>query len=320
MYARAYADYAPRFSMRLFPIPLPVDPEPGLVGASAPDVSAPDLDYSVVENVTYGYGGRAGTRITVGNYSTLGFGYGYDRRESEAQSGDLELQRASVSFSHRLSRTSWLQLAYSYEDGVHGAVDLKTTSHNLSIGVDYQKPLSQSRRTFLRFSTGSMLSESVDERGAADGPDPVDPSAPSTGLRVLAVGSAALVHHMGRTWTAQAQYHRQLRYVDGFDLPIFADTISVGVNGLVSRRLEFTASANYFSGAVSLNPNASRVESYAVAARLRRALTRTLAAYVQYLFYHYAFDEGAARPPGVPPVFDRNALRVGLSLWIPLLD
>ena len=47
---------------------------------------------------------------------------------------------------------------------------------------------------------------------------------------------------------------------------------------------------------------------------------RTLAVYVEYLFYHYNFHDVADRPFGLPRKFSRNGVRVGLSLWLPLID
>ncbi len=64
----------------------------------------------------------------------------------------------------------------------------------------------------------------------------------------------------------------------------------------------------------------ARFDSYSASARLRRALHRTLAVYVEYLFYQYNFDEVADRPFGLPREFSRNGVRVGLSLWLPLTD
>ena len=69
-----------------------------------------------------------------------------------------------------------------------------------------------------------------------------------------------------------------------------------------------------------LGQGSARFNSYSGSARVRRAFTRTLAGYVQYLFYHYNFDEAADRPVGLPRTFNRNGVRVGLSMWLPVLD
>ena len=153
----------------------------------------------------------------------------------------------------------------------------------------------------MSFNTGSTVAESE-----------------ISGRRLQAIGSASLVHYMHRTWTALVEYRRRLHYVEGFDEPLFGDAVTTGVNGLLSRYMELVVRASYTSGSVGLRANAPRFESYTGSVRVRRALSRRLAGYVEGLFYHYAFDEAALRPPGVPRAFDRVAFRCGLSVWVPL--
>jgi hypothetical protein len=300
LYASPRADYSPRYSFQLFSDPLQVDPEAESTVPDAGDTPAPDVDYSIVGNSSFRYGVIAGATIEVGAHSTLDVDYGYTKRTSDLQSFEMDVRSAGVSFDHQFTRNASLKLGYSYQDGNHGS-GIATQSQNIDIGVDYRKPLSQTRRTFLRFNTGSTVADSE-----------------ATGRRVRATGSASFVHLMRRTWTGLIQYRRHLQYADGFDRPIFADAISSSLSGLVTRRMEVAVRASYSSGAVGLTAHAPRFNSYNVTARLRRALTRRLAGYAEGLFYHYAFDEDAARPPGLPQTFDRVGLRFGLSLWIPL--
>ena len=125
---------------------------------------------------------------------------------------------------------------------------------------------------------------------------------------------------MKRTWTGIVEYRRRLQYVDGFDRPLFGDAVITGFNGLLSRQMELSGRAGYTSGTVGLSARAPRFDSYTGSVRLRRALSRKLAGYVEGLFYHYSFDEDSRRPPGLPREFDRVAFRCGLSLWVPLLN
>jgi hypothetical protein len=304
IHANPHADYSPRYSLRLFPVPLRADPEPGSAVSDATEASAPDVDYSVIRNAIFRYGATVAANISVSDRSSVNLDYGYSRRESDVALTDMEVQVAGASFRHRFTRDAWLGLGYTFQEGTHRSrgPTLTTQAQSIDIGVNYMKPLSRTRRTFLRFHTGSVVTDSVG------------------GRRLSAIGSASFVHHMGRTWTGQVQYRRALRYVDGFDRPIFADTVSTALNGLLTRRLEFAANASYFTGTVGVNTNSPPFDSYSAFARLRRSLTRTLAAYVEYYFYHYNFDEGTVRPVGLPATFARNGVRVGLTLWIPLID
>lgn len=301
LYASPRADYSPRYSLRLFPDPLQVDPETGSMVSDPIDVPAPEGDYSVIQANSFRYGATTSASIVVGTYSTLVLDYAYTKRESDVPTNDVEIHGAGVSLDHRFTRNASLSLGYSFQEGNHRS-GLTTRAQTIDIGINYQKPLSRTRKTFLRFNTGSTAAET------------------GAGQRIQATGSASLVHHVGRTWTGIAEYRRQLRYVDGFDRPIFADTVSTGMSGLITRRIELAVRASYFSGTIGVSRRSPRFDSYAVSGRLRRALTRRLAAYGEYVFYRYEFDEDAMRPVGLPPKFNRNGIRFGLSLWIPVTD
>jgi hypothetical protein len=301
LYASPRGDYSPRYSFELLSGPATTSaesPQPSFVTDAAPQ---PGIDYSVVANNSFRYGVAGAALIEVGTRSTLSVDAGYSKRQSNLENFDMEVRDTGVSFDHQFSRDGSLELGYSYVKGVHGT-GLETTAHNIDIGADYRRPLSHTRRTFLSFDTGSTIAESE-----------------VSGRRVQAVGSASLVHYVKRTWTGKLEYRRRLQYLDGFDRPLFGDAVTTGVNGLLSRRLELSARAAYTSGTVGLSLRAPRFESYTASARLRRALSRTLAGYVEAIFYRYSFDDDAPRPPGLPREFDRLAFRCGLSVWVPLL-
>jgi hypothetical protein len=305
MYASPFATYSPRYAMQLFPVPLPVDPaaEPS-VGDSAA-AAAPDLDSAIVKRESFRYGGNVGLSLSATNHTSVNVAYGYTKTTSSGvRSADFEVQTAGVSLGHKLTRYASLRVGYSLHEGTYeGSGQPVTRTQNVDVGVDYQKALSLSRRTFLRFNTGSVIAS--DQAGRR---------------RIQAVGFASLVHQMGRTWTAQAQYRREVRYIEGFVRPVFGDSAGSSVSGLLSRRVDVAVNAAYFTGTEGLTRGSARLDSYWASARLRRALTRTLATYVEYLFYHYGFDEAAVRPAGLPRTFNRNGARVGLSLWLPLTD
>ena len=135
-----------------------------------------------------------------------------------------------------------------------------TRTHNLNIGVDYRKPLSRSRRTFLRFRTGSVIAEEL-ETGAVIG-EQVETGAgigdPVEGRRFEATGSASLVHQIGRTWSAQAQYRREVGYLEGFARPVLSDSANGTLGGLLTRRTDFYVNVNYISGASGLRSGSPR--------------------------------------------------------------
>ena len=47
----------------------------------------------------------------------------------------------------------------------------------------------------------------------------------------------------------------------------------------------------------------------------RYGLSRSLALYVQYVYYFYDFQQKTALPGGLPPSLERNGIRVGVTVW-----
>ena len=296
VYVSPFASYSPLYSMQLLPESdrdLEVVQEPSVFGN-------PDFEFAVIHEESIRYGGNAGVNFTFSPASSLRLAYGYGKTEFSNRAMDLEVQTAGLRYNHRVSKNASLKLGYQRHEGTGYAAGPQLVE-TVNLGVDYRKPLSRSRRTVVRFSTGSSLAES------------------STGRRLEAIGSASLAHQMGRTWTTQIDYRRGYRYLDGFERPVFSDSANASLRGLLNRRLEFSMLASYFTGAVGVTPDSPRFESYLASGRLRTALSRTLAAYVEFRYYHYQFDESVIRPPGVPDSFGRRGARAGLSWFLPLI-
>jgi hypothetical protein len=279
----------------------PFDPSQRHAVPNVSGAPAPDFDYTSVEGNTYRYGGNVGVNVGLTDRATVGLDYGYAQTRFDGSS-DMEAQGVGAHVGFKLSRHAWLSTGYSLQTAKYNQLERTTDSiGNINIGVHFDKPLSVTRRTFLRFSTGAA--------SAGDN---------QHFLGLQAVGSASLIHQIGRTWSIGADYSRGLGYIEGFDRPVFSDSAGAGLGGLVSRRVEFSAGARYFAGAVGMTAAAPPFDSYGAWARIRTGLTRTLAAYAEYRYYHYEFSEAALRPIGMPGNFSRNSVRVGLSLWVPL--
>ena len=308
--ARPFAAYSPHYSMRLFLAPLPLDPDRAgsLDGAV---LAAPDVDSTIIQRGSFRYGGNAEFRMLAARHSTVTVGTSYTKTDlTREPTGNFDVRSIGANVRHAVSGSASLRIGYALEESTYeGSSTPSTRIQNLNIGIDYRKPLSRSRRSFLRFTTGSIISEQV--AGITE---------PAEGRRIQAIGSASLVHQMGRTWNAVAQYRREVGYLEGFAQPVFSDSANAAVGGLITRRLDLFLDANYITGTSAIRRDAPRFDSYSASARLRRALNRSLAVYVEYLFYQYNFDEAADRPVGLPRKFNRNGVRVGLSLWLPLTD
>jgi hypothetical protein len=140
----------------------------------------------------------------------------------------------------------------------------------------------------------------------------------ATGRRYLVDGEASFGYQFSRGWQTRAMYRRGVEYVPALTAPVNTDAVSLNLEGTIGRRLDLTMSGGYSNGE-SIFQNASSFDTYNGDIRLRYALNRTLAAYVQYIHYVYDFGGNTQLAPGLMPRLERNAVRVGVMVWVPVV-
>jgi hypothetical protein len=281
------------------------------IGAIVP----PGTDYAIADVRSYTYASTVNLTRRAGRRGTISVASGYRRMFSD---GDLTLPVAvgfpsltafdvGGSYSHGLSRDLSLRLGYTYRQAEY-AERLRPRYHDLDIGIDYNRPLSRSRRTRLGFGVGSAIAE-----------EPLPGSLAETTVRQYrARAHVSLIHQMGRTWTARADYRRGGQFVEGLASPLYTDGVTLGLDGFLTRRADLSASAAYSAGD-GWGLVSAPFETYTGTLRLRVGLTRALAAHAEYLFYHYDFARAPELLPFGPRRLDRHGVRVGLSVWVPIV-
>jgi hypothetical protein len=172
----------------------------------------------------------------------------------------------------------------------------------IDAGVEYSRPLSRTRRTSVGFGTGSMR---IDNGGET--------------FYNLA-GHASLTHQIRRTGNLGVMYSRGLVVVGGFSDPFFADSVAVNFSGNASRRIRLSGSGGYGNGDLGLGSRANAYESMQASGGVEIALARRLEFFGHYFYYKYRFDRSIALPEGVSRGLDRQGVRAGLSLRIPILE
>jgi hypothetical protein len=265
-------------------------------------VTPPRTDTTVQRRDANAYGGNAMFEQSLGSRSSLSFEYSYHYMGLERELKPLRTHLGGGHFRRSLSNTTALRLGYVYQQGNGYALDVRqTVVHNLDAGFDYDKALGRTRRTNVTASFGAAM---VDQYG----------------LRTWrAIGDATIKREIGRTWSARGVYHRGLGFLDGFNSPYFADSVSGSLQGLLSRRLDFTAALFYTNGELGIAVRANDFKTYSATTRLRYALTQLFAVYGEYVAYRYDFRSGVGLPTGLPPTEDRQGVRAGLTLLVPVL-
>ena len=199
-------------------------------------------------------------------------------------------------FNSRVNRYGTFRAGYTRQE-VHR--DFASYSvHQVNVGGDYGRPLSASRRTFVSFGGGSSAFES---RGQ---------------VRVFVDADARLRHELGRSWTGTIRYSRGLTFIDEIIDPLLSSGISAELNGVLSRRIDFSGSVSFRRGTVGLSRAASQYDTYGAYTRIRFSLSRSTAAYADYLFYHYGFAETVRLASSLPSQFARQTLRVGVMFML----
>jgi hypothetical protein len=63
----------------------------------------------------------------------------------------------------------------------------------------------------------------------------------------------------------------------------------------------------------------NRYDSVVASANARYALTGFLAAFAEFVYYTYEFQDDIILPPGYASALDRRGLRLGLTASVPLI-
>jgi hypothetical protein len=112
-------------------------------------------------------------------------------------------------------------------------------------------------------------------------------------------------------------YTRDTDFTLGFAAPLLNDSVSAGVGGQLALRVKWSAGGGYSRGTVGFGSDT--FAGYTGSSRLDVALTRTLAAYCQYAYYHYDTPAGSSAL-NLASSFSRQVGSVGLSLSLRLVN
>jgi hypothetical protein len=305
--ANQSVSYSPAYLYGVFTPLGPVTPGE-VIGVGDPLGDEHVYIYDTSVNFTRGISPR-------GSIEALGtFRYSDYNQQSTSLSQDLRSYSVGGRYRHNLTRYAALRLGYVYRKGSYGLVgDLSRPAavHDIDVGVDYKRPLSLTRRTTVDFGVGSSIVNM--------------PAVASTdsSLQYRVVGDLGLTHQMGRTWSARVAYNRGVGFTEGFAQPTFSDAVTGSVSGFFSRRVDFTAGGGLSIGDAGLSAGTGTADrgfrAYTGSARVRYGLGAMWALFGEYSYYKHDLGDVLIVAQGVPPILDRNSVRVGLTLWVPLL-
>ena len=306
------AAYAPAYLYQLFP-KAPVE--------DAAEPIAADADYRVDQGDSYAYntnlslniGPPRKIRFTItGEYSHTDF------QKEVVSRPNLTTSGGAARLSRGMTRNSDLSVEYNYRTATFGSRGI-TNEHRLSVGGGYSHRLSASRRANVQVRLSPSLLETPSALTAdlVAPPSVDDGSDPVLNNRLYRLeGDARVEFDLGRSWRASATYRRGLEYLAVLTEPVFSDGWRLETGGLMSRRFDVSVVGGHAAGASALSRETRGLISDTGELRVRFALTRSLAVYSQYLYYHYDLREQWQLAPELPRVFEQHEIRVGLMLFV----
>lgn len=266
------------------------------------DPEAVDEDFPASLEHYFGYSGGAGYRRSLSRRLDFSAAYNYRGRVRSGGVGSFAGHHAGADLNYSLGRNLRLRAGYGYSQAEYGARDRYVENHIIDAGVNYSRALSFSRRTTISFGTGSTAAR----------------RSRTEALRFHASGSARLTHEIARTWHAVAAYERGLKFVETWPEPLFADSATAGVGGLLNRRTQVQVSARAMRGHGYFSGEGRRLAAYSGSASLAFGLTRYISSGLTYVYYRHEFAEGLAFVPGFPNHLERQSIRAYISMWFPL--
>ena len=128
-----------------------------------------------------------------------------------------------------------------------------------------------------------------------------------------------MTHPFSRSWSLRAFYRRGVTFLDGTDQPFLSNSMSVGLAGLVTRRLDVSVTAGAILGDIGLEAGvaagATPYDTYTGSSRVRFGLTNSMALFAEYLATYSRYNSGIPVATGL----NRGGLRFGLNLYVPIV-
>jgi hypothetical protein len=227
--------------------------------------------------------------------------YAIDDVSTPALAYQLRSQSAGGTLRTRTSRYTELRVGYAYRTSDSGLAAVpKFVAQDIDAGIGYHRPLSFSRRTVIGIDFGTTV---VSQQGTND---------------LFVTGDASLAYQLRRTWTAALFAHRDVSTIGGIAIPFASNVVSGTLGGLWSRHVAVSVNGSYARGSSAIAVS-NGYQLISGSSRLSFRLSRYLPAYVEYVYYHYRFENAFGLAPGFPLVIDRTGVRSGLAYSLPVV-
>lgn len=279
--------------------------EPGQLSpaaAAAGQLPSSAVDYSLVKRTAMSLGGGGALQYTVTRRLALQMGYQQTRQEFRRdEDPDLRSQQASGRLTYRLNRFLGLRVGFQrrYADFVTPAGIDTTVLDDIDIGLEsgYGRQVNLTRSTTLSFTTGSTLTHQNGRQGAQ------------------LTGGARLAQRLGRNGELSLGFTRGTELREGFEEPVFANSVSSELRFDFLRNLSMAISGVGSSGQLlgQSQQTADHVRGYQASARLAYVFLRRGQVYGQYLVSGHDVGNAVGLIDGIARKDSYRSLRAGVQ-------
>jgi hypothetical protein len=279
-------------------------------------MAAVDIGQALVERPAISYSSSASIAYRLSKRGTFTADYSLQYTDFRRESKNYTFGGGGARYSYRASRHATLRLGYHYREGRLPSIYTDESypplqAHDIDAGLDYSRSLSISRKTTFAFGTGSSVIRGQDQGYTNDR---------KLRTRYTLNLNASLTRQIGQSWTARLDYRRGFHTMEGFPQPFFTDAVTFHAGGYAGPRLSLSFDGGYTTGEVGLRKGADNGhETWNGTAKATVALSAATALYVDYFYYHYRFGGEVLLPTGLRRELDRQGIRGGLSLRLPLV-
>ena len=330
--------YSPSYLYQLLPDDaIDVDP-----GAEPPPSDNPDYRIDTRDSLAYRTRLRLQTGSGLGWRMTSPAEHGQTDFGDNAARGERRIWDGSARVSYHPTRRGSVSFGYRYRASSYGG-DNTSQVHEVPVGFDVTPALTPLRRvTFRVVVTPTMMNTfglaSVASDGGTDAPAvfvtdgilvdasrfttgggdtlrPDDVTRPVDGRHRYAVqGEAGLSYPISLRWLFSTAYQRRIQTLAVLAEPVATHGAQVRLAGVMGRRVDVAMQVRYTRGGSAAGVRGNRLATAQASARLRFALTRSIALSGEYLYYRYDFG-GNLLAPDLPPFLERHGVRVGISMF-----
>jgi hypothetical protein len=237
--------------------------------------------------------------------SSAVLGYSLQRTDfANASDPSLDATTGSVRFVYRLSKYAGVHAGYARRLGEYNLLTGAQSNNieDIDVGVDYNRPLTMSRKTILTMSSGSSVYTSYGER------------------RLAMTGGANLDRTFGRSGRLSLSYRRAAGFIQGFVQPVLSDTAAAQTSARLGTRIQLASSLSYVVGDTNVERADQGYRAWNGSGRFSVVLAPRTTLNLDYLYYQYRVGEEFQLLRTTPGRQARQLLRLSMSFGLPIVQ